>query len=233
MNDTVFRAESLGKAFGARQVLKSASLWVRTGSITAILGRNGCGKSTLLKASVGLIAPDYGAVHFAGRVYDRPMLHRLAHDGLYVMPDRRGLAVTLTIRQHLEAIQWHFSTRRMEEAIVRFQLEEMLNARPTRLSRGEQQRAELAIAWSRGPRVLFADEPFAEVSPVWAEKVVRTFRSLAGEGCAVVVTGHEVETLLSMADDVIWMTAGTTHGLGSAASAQKHHQFRREYLGTI
>ena len=53
----------------------------------------------------------------------------------------------------------------------------------------------------------------------------------AGPGAAIVLTGHEVPDLLALADDVVWLTAGTTHGLGSPAAAITHDQFRREYLG--
>ena len=48
----------------------------------------------------------------------------------------------------------------------------------------------------------------------------------------MVVAGHEVPELLALADEVIWMTAGTTHGLGSPAAAVTRDQFRREYLGS-
>jgi ABC-type branched-subunit amino acid transport system ATPase component len=47
------------------------------------------------------------------------------------------------------------------------------------------------------------------------------------------MTGHEVDAMLALADDVIWMTAGTTHALGSPTEATRHHQFSKEYLGRI
>jgi ABC-type lipopolysaccharide export system ATPase subunit len=57
------------------------------------------------------------------------------------------------------------------------------------------------------------------------------FRRLADDGCAVVVTGHEVPTLLAACDHVTWCTAGTTYELGSPEVARRHAEFRREYLG--
>jgi ABC-type lipopolysaccharide export system ATPase subunit len=54
---------------------------------------------------------------------------------------------------------------------------------------------------------------------------------MAARGCALVVTGHEVPELLDLADEVVWMTGGTTHGMGTAAQAEAHEQFRRDYLG--
>jgi len=48
----------------------------------------------------------------------------------------------------------------------------------------------------------------------------------------VVLTGHEVPTLLDSADHISWCTSGTTYELGPPAVATKHEQFRRDYLGT-
>ena len=61
---------------------------------------------------------------------------------------------------------------------------------------------------------------------------VRCFNWLAGQGAGLLVTGHEADTLFDLADDVVWMTAGTTHHLGTPGEAMAHDQFRREYFGT-
>jgi ABC-type branched-subunit amino acid transport system ATPase component len=57
------------------------------------------------------------------------------------------------------------------------------------------------------------------------------FRRLAAGGCAVVLTGHEVHTVLAAADHVTWCTAGTTYALGAPDAAVRDDRFRREYLG--
>jgi len=62
--------------------------------------------------------------------------------------------------------------------------------------------------------------------------VATALRARAAAGTAILVTGHEVEDLFDLADEVIWMVAGTTHGLGPPDEAARHHQFRLEYLGT-
>ena len=62
--------------------------------------------------------------------------------------------------------------------------------------------------------------------------VSRAIRTLADHGCAVLVTGHDVEALMDLSDDVVWVVGGTTHWLGSPESAREHFQFRQEYLGS-
>ena len=110
-------------------------------------------------------------------------------------------------------------------------LTQVLDNGTEELSGGERRRGDLAAALIRRPRCLLADEPLTGIDPADGERVCAALRALAGQGAALVVTGHEVEVLLQLADHVVWMTAGTTHGLGSPEAARAHDQFRREYLG--
>ena len=73
--------------------------------------------------------------------------------------------------------------------------------------------------------------PYDVISPKDQDRVASGIRRLAEGGSAVLVTGHEVGPLLALADQVIWMAAGTTHGLGTPQQAREHFQFGKEYLG--
>ncbi len=227
----LFSADSIGKRFGSRTVLSSASVWAVPGRITVLLGRNGCGKSTLLRVGVGLTSADHGAVHFAGETYLRPRLHQLALRGLFYVPQQGFLTPGLTLRQHLEALERCFGVADGARAFERLGISDLLDVKARALSGGEVRRAEVAIALARAPSCLLADEPFAGLSPATAELLGHTFREFAAQGCAMVLTGQEVPQLMAVADDVVWATAGTTHHLGSPEDAARHDQFCREYLG--
>jgi len=229
--DPVLVADSIGKRYGVRRILTSASLWATPGSITAVLGRNGAGKSTLLKIAAGWISADYGVVIFNGERFVRPRLARLATLGLFYLPDRSLLCSTHKLGQHFEVIERLSSPAKIDHAITRLRIEGLLGQRPPRLSGGEQRRAEIALAMARGPTCLLADEPFRGIAPTDEELIGECLRSMASEGCAIVVTGHEAPTLLDLADEVLWQTAGTTHVLGTPDKARANEQFVREYLG--
>lgn len=230
-SDPVFAADSMGKGFGEQTVLKAASIWATAGRITVVFGRNGSGKTTLLKVATGLVPADHGVVHFRGRSYTRPRLPSLARDGLFYLPDRGLLTRNWSVRFHLEAVAWRFRPTRFHDVIEQMGAAELLEQFPDELSSGERRRVELALAVLREPVCLLADEPFASITPTEAELVSQALRQMAGQGAAIVVTGHEVPALLDVADDVVWMVAGTTHGLGSVEEALAHEQFVREYLG--
>jgi ABC-type lipopolysaccharide export system ATPase subunit len=55
-------------------------------------------------------------------------------------------------------------------------------------------------------------------------------RALARDGCAVIISGHEVKTLLGASDEVVWVTSGTSYFLGAPDDALQNERFRREYL---
>lgn len=229
----LFAADSIGKSFGSQTILKAASVWGRVGTITVLFGRNGCGKSTLLKIGAGQLRADHGAVHFDGRAYLRPRLPELASRGLFYLPDRDLLSRRLTLREQIRAVEWRFGAHRTAAILERLGLDHLLDQTPVELSGGERRRAEIAAAWIRAPRCLLADEPFAGIDPSDAEVLAGAFRGMAKDGCALVITGHEVRQLLDTADDIVWMTGGTTHGLGTPGNAVQHEQFRRDYLGPV
>jgi ABC-type multidrug transport system ATPase subunit len=224
-------ADCVAKSFGNRRVLSSASLRAVRGELRVLFGRNGIGKSTLLRIAAGLMDPDAGTVHFAGQVHAAARLARLATDGLFYLPDHDLLTSAFTVRRQLEMLRERFDGRDVDEAARRVGVDRQLDKVPHALSGGELRRAELAAVLVRRPTCLLADEPYRGIAPVDHELLTSILRGLASEGVAVVVTGHDVPTLLDAADHVTWCTSGTTYELGPPATARSHHAFVVDYLG--
>lgn len=229
----VLEAESIGKRFGERKILTAAYLGAEAGKITGLLGRNGEGKSTLLKICAGLVAADHGTVRFGGEFVARPRLHRLARRGLFWLPADRGyLSPARTLREHLEAVGQQLGLGEYGEAVEATGTAAWLDERCAAVSGGERRLAELAVAYHRRPACLLADEPLLGLSPLHAEAVGALFRAMAARGCAVVVTGHEINFLLTVVDEVVWLTQGSTRLLGKPDEAKASWRFRRDFLGT-
>lgn len=199
--------------------------------MTLLAGGNGSGKSTLLRAAVGLIRFHRGMVRFREQNYPRPALAMLARDGLFYLPDRDLLPAWGTVREHLAAIARRFGGAAGGDAVERLRVGDLLDHSRRQLSAGEQRRCEVALACARQPVCVLADEPLRSMAPRDAELITGALRTLATNGCGVLVTGHELRPLLELADDVVWLTEGRTHRLGAAAVATRNHRFMREYLG--
>lgn len=230
MSGYAFAAESVRKRFGRRWVLQAAGVWASAGRIAVLLGSNGSGKTTLLRIAVGLLRADYGIVIFDDLRTLKPQLPELARRGLLYLPSDFLSCDHYSVRAHLVAVARRFPESRIDEAVALLRLEALLDRRVRTLSGGERRRADVAIALARQPRCLLADEPFLGLMPADIELISVALGHLAQQGSAVYLTGHEVTPLLAIADDVHWMTAGTTHLLGAPEQARQHEQFQREYL---
>lgn len=228
----ILEADGLGKSFGRRKVLASAAFSVQRGQVTALMGPNGAGKTTMLRIAVGRVRPDWGRIVYKGAVVERPRLWKLAQAGLMYVAQASALTRFFTVRDHLGAVASIYAGhQRAEEAGELLRLGELMDRRPHDISGGERQRVSLAMAMIRAPECLLLDEPFAGIAPLDRALVSGALRSLQAQGVGVLVTGHDVDDLFAVSDEVIWVTAGTTHWLGAPHQAAIHDQFRREYLG--
>ena len=227
----ILTADCVGKSFGGRRILSSATLRAVPGELRVLFGRNGIGKSTLLKIAAGVLPPDTGVIHFAGQAYISASLSTLAARGLFYLPDHDLLSKAFTLRHQFEMIRRQFGGGNVEEASERMGITARLDVRPQSLSSGERRRAEFAAVLVRRPLCLLADEPYRGIAPKDAEDLTATLAYLAANGTAVMVTGHEVPILLDAADHITWCTSGTTYELGSPATAIQHEQFRSDYIG--
>lgn len=231
MNE-VLVADCVGKKYGERWVIHSASLRATAGQLRALLGRNGAGKSTLLKIGAGVVEPDTGNVRFNGRTAERMRLSNMSLGGLCYVPDHDFLSNAFTVREHLGFAATLNPGLSVDAVAGQLGLEALLGARPHELSSGERRRAEIAFACARRPTCLLVDEPLRNLAPIDAEALLSVLRALAEGGCAVVVTGHEVPALLAAVHHVTWCTAGTTYEMGPPFMARTDERFMRDYLGT-
>jgi ABC-type branched-subunit amino acid transport system ATPase component len=228
---SILEADSIGVWFGTRRVLSAASIRVEAGRTVALLGRNGSGKTTLLNVINGFVRPAHGHVTFDGVLYERPRLKDLAEAGLFYIPERDLLSRGRPLGDHIELLLRRHPGAHAAEVVRRMRLGPCLNRPPERLSGGERRRAEFGLALMRRPTCLLADEPFMGIAPRDAEEIGEIIREIAADGCAILITGHEVQSIFSVAHEINWVTSGTVYPLGSPAEASRHDPFRRAYLG--
>lgn len=227
----ILRADSISKGFEGQRVLASAQVGAERGEVVGLLGRMGTGKSTLLKICAGVLQPDSGWVELEGRRYERPQLSELASRGLFYLAEQHNLVRDLPVKRHFDLIEKRFGPGDRDFVVDFLGLKNFLDAPAHTLSTGESRRVEMAMAILRRPLCLLTDEPLRSVDPLMCDLLGKAFRHLSASGCAVVVTGHEVNALRPYLDSVVWVTNGTTYPLGTTDAAWKHEAFKKEYLG--
>lgn len=202
----MIEATNIIKKFGTGErelrVLKGLSLAVSAGEFVAITGRSGSGKSTLLYQLGLLDRPNEGAITIAGVATselsdDERTRFRLLELG-YVFQDYALLPELSALENVAVPLMMHglrpeAVIRQAGEALERLGLKDRLHNLPSQLSGGEQQRVSIARAIAHHPKIIFADEPTANLDSETAKAVLRAFLDLHAAGQTIVMVTHEPE----------------------------------------
>ncbi|GAA5010914.1 ATP-binding cassette domain-containing protein [Streptomyces siamensis] len=166
--------------YGPLEALHGVTLVAPGPGLTVLLGRNGSGRTTALHALAGTVPLSGGAVVWDGVDVTRRTTHERARLGLCLVPERRAVFGSLTVRANLELAAGDFSPAL--DAYPR--LEPLLSRRAGTLSGGEQRMLAVSRALLARARVVLVDEPAQGMSPAVA---ARTYDLLAGLDACVVV----------------------------------------------
>jgi len=183
------------------KALVDVSLGIETGDVTCIMGKSGSGKSTLLR-QLGLIdRPTSGQIFLDGKDVTRlsdGARSRLRLTYLGYIFQEFALLGELTAHENVylpgmmldnKAVDYR---SRAEELLDIVGLKQRMHHKPKELSGGEQQRVAIARALINNPRVLFADEPCANLDTMSSERVMGTLVKLNKEmGVTVVFVSHD------------------------------------------
>src|SRR5690625_2184502 len=227
---------------GARTVLRDVDLDVKAGEIIAVVGPSGCGKSTLLRLIGGLDSPTRGSIALDDEVVT-------AHDDATAIAFQEPrLLPWRTIAQNV-AIGLPRGTRKREgqarvaELLELVGLTHAADQRPREVSGGMAQRASLARALARNPRVLLLDEPFGALDALTRLKMHDLLLDIhRAQPTTIVLVTHDVEEAIYLADRILLLRTlldakaeperprakvvalGSSSGIGavSAARTQEH-----------
>ena len=186
----------LTRSFGDRRVLDELDLTIADGEFVALIGRSGTGKSTLLRALAGLDDGIEGTVTVDGEV-------GVAFQDARLVPWKR---VRDNVALGLRASD---ARRAASTALEEVGLTERTDAWPLTLSGGEAQRASLARALAREPRLLLLDEPFGALDALTRITMHRLVLGLwERHRPAVLLVTHDVDEALALADRVLVLADG-------------------------
>lgn len=194
--------EKINKSFGDHHVLKDLSFTVESGTAFGLLGRNGSGKTTTIRIIMDIFPADSGAVAINGESV-RKYLGRIGY-----LPEERGLYPKRIILEQmvylgeLRGMKAADAKRRAVELLERLDAADYLKRRLDTLSKGNQQKIQLAIALITDPDILILDEPFSGLDPVNAGVLKNLVSEMVAAGKLVIFSSHQMASVEEFCDDI-------------------------------
>ena len=206
------------KEFGTVRAVNDVSFSIPRGSTFGLLGPNGAGKTTTMRMILRIVEPDGGDITWDGQAVDDRARRRFGY-----LPEERGLYGKMKVREQiayfgrLHGLGARAAASATAMWIERLQLGEYA-ARPcSELSKGNQQKVQVACAAAHEPELLLLDEPFSGLDPRNAEMLLETLNELRRNGAALVLSSHQMWQLEELCDAFCIISGGTNRASGTLA----------------
>lgn len=192
--------KNITKSYGDKVVLDSINLTLEIGKPLIILGKNGMGKSTLTKILLGYEKPTRGEVLYDFRKYK-----------IGYLPEFRGLYKNVTVQELLKLFnsfgKQHKSSSELNVYIKEFELEKYRNFLLQDLSKGNQQKVQLAVTFINNPELVVLDEPFSGLDVYNQKLFIKLITKYTIKSYLIIIT-HKLGDLGSISDKVAILKKG-------------------------
>jgi branched-chain amino acid transport system ATP-binding protein len=241
----LLEAKGVGKRFGGFVALEGIDLEIESGERLGLIGPNGSGKSTLVNCLTGALRHDSGNIRYDGRAIDSLSPHQRTRLGLarsFQLPKpfrtlslvdnlRIPLIYTVGARTKAHHLSDAAAQQRALSVLNDVGLAEKAHRLPRDLTQVEMRKLELARAVASEPRLLFADEAMAGLSPAEVEEILAVLFRLNEEGITIVLIEHIMRAVMSFSTRLVVLVAGQKIADGPPQEAIRNPQVERAYLG--
>ena len=216
----VVEGTGLTKRFGTGDAtvvaVDSVDIRIEAGELVMIMGDSGCGKTTLISLLGCILTPDAGELRIDGKPIDpvNEDLSVIRHEKIgfvfqlfHLLPYLTALE-NVMVAMDIASTKTDAAERRAMELLTQVGLSERFHHRPAQLSGGEKQRVSFARALANRPKIVFADEPTANLDSRQSDNLMNLIQELRREyqTTIAIVTHHE--GLKENADRIIHMKDG-------------------------
>jgi len=228
--------ENLVKSFKGFRAVDGVSFRVEAGEIVGLLGPNGAGKTTTLRCITGILKPDAGRIQIGD--YDLATHEQHAKRLLAFIPELPNPYELLTVREHMRLVAMCYDTlhlyeQRADELLQRYDLADKANALAGTLSKGMKQKLAVVCALVHDAKVFLCDEPLMGIDPRGQYTFKAELQRLRDEGCAILVSTHQLDTAERLCDRVIIMHKGRLLTEGTLGELQQRAQMESSTLEEV
>lgn len=200
--------KNLKKSFGETEVLHGVSFSVESGRALGLLGRNGAGKTTTIRILMDVFKANSGSVTMDGKTFSTKE-YKIGY-----LPEERGLYPKKTVGEQLiylallRGSSAKEAKAQMKKWLERMGVSEYENRKLETLSKGNQQKVQLAQTLLCNPDLVFLDEPFSGLDPVNSQILKDVIKEQIAEGKLVVFSSHQMSYVEEFCDDIAILNRG-------------------------
>lgn len=220
--------KELRKTFGEVEVLHGVSLSVKSGTALGLLGRNGAGKTTTIRILMDVFKGNSGEIFIDGKRF-APKEYQIGY-----LPEERGLYPKKTVGEQLVylAMLRGLSVKRAKEQtkkwLKRMGVSEYEDRKLETLSKGNQQKVQLAQTLLCDPDIVILDEPFSGLDPVNAQILKDVIKEQIQEGKLVIFSSHQMNYVEEFCEEIAILNHGNVVLAGNLREIKK--EFGRDRL---
>lgn len=202
------KIKNFTKYYGDKKVLDNVSFTLNKPEALGLVGLNGAGKTTTIRMIIDLIKKDKGEVIFKNKKLD------LSKTKIGYLPEERGIYQRVKVKEQLIyfAKLKGMSKKEAEENISywidRTSLTDLSNTLCEKLSKGNQQKVQLIIAFMNDPDIIILDEPLSGLDPVNQELIREILNEFISKGKYVIVTSHQMNVIDEFCSSLVMLKEG-------------------------
>lgn len=205
----IIKVDNIYKTFGSKKVLNGISFSACSGQALGLLGRNGAGKTTTIRTIMDIFQPDKGTI----LLDDKPFCPSEVQIGY--LPEEKGLYAKRTVLEQivyygkLRGITKKEAIKNAEFWLKRLGMAEFCKSKVETLSKGNQQKIQLAVALVNNPEIVILDEPFSGLDPVNSKLLQEVVSELIEMNKIVIFSSHQMSYVEEFCKNIVIIDKGS------------------------
>lgn len=200
--------KDIHKSFGEKEILKGISFSVESGKALGLLGRNGAGKTTTIRTVMDVFHANSGEILLDGKKFN-PRKVQIGY-----LPEERGLYPKREVLDQMVYLARLRGTGKKQAVVnakkwlARLEVEQYEKALLETLSKGNQQKVQLASTLVCDPDIVILDEPFSGLDPVNSQILQDVVKELIANGKIVIFSSHQMSYVEEFCEDIVMINHG-------------------------
>lgn len=221
---------NIRKSFGEKEVLHGISFEVESGTALGLLGRNGAGKTTTMRILMDVFKSNSGEILLDGKPFE-PAKQKIGY-----MPEERGLYPKRIVQEQmvylakLRGMSKAEAVKSSKKWLEKLEIEEYANRKLETLSKGNQQKVQLAATLVSEPDIIILDEPFSGLDPVNSQILKDVVNEMIEEGRLVIFSSHQMSYVEEFCENIVVINHGDVVLKGELKNIKKEYGKNRMIL---